>query len=85
MYPIWSKKIILTDNQDLINDGVQPIPDEFLEWFVKNPSCESVEIIPYLKSITNPITYENYPIVQHRHFDLNKMICKYKYEIIFPK
>jgi hypothetical protein len=42
--PIWSKKIILTDNQDLINDGVQPIPDEFLEWFVKNPSCESVDV-----------------------------------------
>jgi translation initiation factor 2 beta subunit (eIF-2beta)/eIF-5 len=37
------KKIILTTDQDLINDGVQPIPDEFLEWFVKNPSCERVE------------------------------------------
>jgi hypothetical protein len=38
------KKIILTTDQDLINDGVQAIPDEFLEWFVKNPSCEQVEI-----------------------------------------
>ena len=38
------KKIILTTDQDLIKDGVQAIPDEFLEWFVKNPSCESVEI-----------------------------------------
>ena len=36
------KKIILTTDQSL--DGVQPIDDEFLEWFVKNPSCESVEI-----------------------------------------
>jgi hypothetical protein len=36
-------KIILTDNKDLIKDGVQAIDDEFLEWFVKNPSCESVE------------------------------------------
>jgi hypothetical protein len=33
-----SNKIILTDNQDLIKDGVQAIDDEFLEWFVKNPS-----------------------------------------------
>jgi hypothetical protein len=41
---INSKKIILTTNQDLIKDGVQAIPDEFLEWFVKNPSCEEVEI-----------------------------------------
>ena len=39
------KKIILTTDQDLIKDGVQEIPDEFLEWFVKNPSCESVEVI----------------------------------------
>ena len=38
------KKIIITDNKDLINDGVQAIDDEFLEWFVKNPSCESVEV-----------------------------------------
>jgi len=38
------KKIILTTDQDLINDGIQVIDDEFLEWFVNNPSCESVEI-----------------------------------------
>ncbi len=38
------KKIILTTDQDLIKDGVQAITDEFLEWFVKNPSCERVEI-----------------------------------------
>ena len=36
--------IILTTDSDLIKDGVQPINDEFLEWFVKNPSCESVEV-----------------------------------------
>jgi len=39
------RKIILTTDQDLIKDGVQVIDDEFLEWFVKNPSCEWVEII----------------------------------------
>ena len=44
----YDKKIILTTDQDLIKDGVQAIDDEFLEWFVKNPSCEkvNVEIIP---------------------------------------
>jgi hypothetical protein len=81
----YYKKIILTDNKDLIKDGVQAIDDEFLEWFVKNPSCESVEVILYLKSITNPITNEDYPTVQYRHFDLNKMICKYEYKLIIPK
>ena len=38
------KKIILTTDQDLIKDGVQAIDDTFLEWFVKNPSCEEVEV-----------------------------------------
>ena len=35
------KKIILTTDQDLID--VQAIDDDFLEWFVKNPSCDEVE------------------------------------------
>ena len=35
-------KIILTTDQDLI--GVQSIDDDFLEWFVKNPSCEEIEV-----------------------------------------
>ena len=39
-----SYKIILTTDQDLINNGVQKIDDDFLEWFIKNPSCEEVEI-----------------------------------------
>jgi hypothetical protein len=43
------KKIILTTDKDLIADGVQAIDDEFLEWFVKNPSCESVEVKCYSK------------------------------------
>ncbi len=39
------KKIILSTDQDLIADGVQAIDDEFLEWFIKNPSCEHIPII----------------------------------------
>jgi hypothetical protein len=39
-----SKKIILTTNQDLIKVGIQSISNEFLQWFVKNPSCERVEV-----------------------------------------
>jgi hypothetical protein len=37
-------KVILTTDQDLINDDVTGIDDEFLEWFIKNPSCEFVEV-----------------------------------------
>jgi hypothetical protein len=66
------KKIILTTDQDLIKDGVQAIDDEFLEWFVKNPSCEFVETerledgqyFDYLEdnSVIEGI-YENYKII----------------------
>jgi hypothetical protein len=38
------KKIILTTDTKLIEDGVQAIDDTFLEWFVNNPSCEEVKI-----------------------------------------
>ena len=37
------KKIILTDDEDLIKNNVQEISEDFLEWFVKNPSCEYIE------------------------------------------
>ena len=43
-YRCYSKKIVLTTDQDLIKEGVQAIDDEFLEWFVNNPSCEFVEV-----------------------------------------
>ena len=38
-------KLILTTDQNLIKYGVQAIDDVFLEWFVKNPSCEEVETV----------------------------------------
>jgi hypothetical protein len=39
-----ARKIILTTDPTLIADNIQAIDDEFLEWFVKNPSCEEVKI-----------------------------------------
>jgi hypothetical protein len=38
------KKIILTTDEQLIADGVQDIDEEFLQWFVKNQSCEEVKV-----------------------------------------
>jgi hypothetical protein len=38
-----AKKIILTDDIKLISEGIQPIDDTFLEWFVRNPSFEYIE------------------------------------------
>jgi hypothetical protein len=59
----WHKKIILTTDQDLIKDGVQTIDDKFLEWFVKNPSCEYVVVkYQYWKEI-NDVGKYTYKII----------------------
>ena len=68
----YCKKIILTTDQDLIKDGVQAIDDEFLEWFVKNPSCEEVEVAKTNKLIDN-------------YADKDEDKWEVKYHIYFPK
>jgi hypothetical protein len=72
------KKIILTTDQDL--DGVQAIDDEFLEWFVKNPSCEEVEVVDNLK-------YFNVDELRERHLKGLPHLYSEKigYKIIIPK
>jgi len=60
------KKIILTTDQDLINNDVQKIDDEDFAWLVKNPSCEEVEIkivhsfgeLPNNEFLSNKIIYK---------------------------
>lgn len=73
------KKIILTTDQDLIKDGVQVIDDEFLEWYINNPSCEEVEV----KKICN-----NCGNINCIHAICKSQIAKTKgitYKIIIPK
>jgi hypothetical protein len=63
-YSSNEKKIILTTDQDLIKEGVQKIDDEFLEWFVKNPNCESVEVEhTYISRELNKPTSKYYKII----------------------
>ena len=38
------KKIVMTNDLELIESGIQQIGDLFFRWFVKNPSCEEVEV-----------------------------------------
>jgi hypothetical protein len=85
------KKIILTTDSDLIKDGVQAIDDEFLEWFVNNPSCEEVEF----KKIEDELISPKNPKIRFNALQdppsfisaesLNNMILTYKYEIIIPQ
>jgi hypothetical protein len=74
---VWYKKIILTTDDELIEDGVQAIPDEFLYWFIKNPNCEEVEIGEGVRYEDEWIDNEDGgEIYQHQY-------CCYK--IIIPK
>jgi len=67
--------IILTTDQDLIKDGVQAIGDEFLEWFVNNPSCEFVKIGLHQEPLGEVFNGKN----------TNTMWTDPKYKIIIPK
>ena len=72
------EKIILTTDQDLINDGVQAIDDEFLGFIVKNPSCEEVEVI---YGLFNPMGRK----VSSEKVSENHSQCIWKYKIILHK
>jgi len=66
------KVIALATEEDLVSNGIQAIDDEFLEWFVKNSSCEFIE--------TKLINFEI-------DMGLGDSCVEYGsyYEIIFPK
>jgi hypothetical protein len=68
------KKVILSTDPKLIDSGVQEIDEDFLEWLVQNPSCDSVKIdlVP-INEFGSEITVGGYG------FD------KFKYKIIIPK
>jgi hypothetical protein len=77
----YAKKIILTTDVDLIKDGVQSIDNEFLEWFVKNPSCEEVKWSAY------PISPNGNIVATNRPYPFEGLISNFKieYKIIIPK
>jgi hypothetical protein len=77
------EKIILTTDQDLIKNGVQPIDNEFLEWFVKNPSYE--EIKAEYKFIPHNITQDDFCITCDSNGCNLDDKEKYKYKIIIPQ
>jgi hypothetical protein len=58
------KKIIITTDPELIKDGVQEIPNDFLEWLVKSPSCQygGYKDIAWDKIITLKEKPKQYPI-----------------------
>ena len=85
------KLVIMTTDQNLIKDGVQAIDDAFLEWFVKNPSCERVEISKIEDELISPknpkirFSALQDPASFISAESLNNMILTYKYKIIISK
>jgi hypothetical protein len=74
-------KIILTTDKELIKDGVQSIDDTFLEWFVKNPSCERVEV----ENEKAHIGWESDYTYEYLGIDGSKNVYQNFYKIIIPK
>jgi hypothetical protein len=72
---LYGKPVILTTDPDLIADGVQAIDDEFLEWFVKNPSCERFEIEYQTTGLKDGIWQYDYKIIipQEEAKQMNQM------------
>jgi hypothetical protein len=76
-FNLSDRKIILTSDKDLIADGVQSIDDDFLEWFVKNPSCEGVEV----EEIFN---LGKSQVIENGKIEYTKAIIPISYKILIP-
>ena len=72
------KKIIITTDPELIKDGFHPIGEEFLKWFVENPTCIKVEVV---YGLFNPMGRQ----VDPNDLGQNHSKCVWKYKIITTK
>ncbi len=68
----------MTTDPELINDGVHPIGEEFLKWFVENPTCIKVEVV---YGLFNPMGRQ----VDPNDLGQNHSKCVWKYKIITTK
>ena len=75
------KKIILTTDKSLINEGIQSIDDEFLQWYINNPGCEVVLVRdkPKVKAVVKGLgikSFDNgYKIILPKKETKLKNIC----------
>lgn len=75
------RKIVLTTDKDLIKDGVQVIPDEFLEWFASHSSCKFVEVKKEILDIITLVSdYKKYPNLEVFNY---KIINPNNQEVMF--
>jgi hypothetical protein len=58
----FCKKIILTTDPDLIKDGIQKIPNKFIEDYIQNPNLEYIDV----DSININTNVSHYKIVTHK-------------------
>ena len=76
-------KIILTTAPDLIKDGVQAIDDEFLQWFIENPTREFVNVKKV--RLTREITLEDWKETQFPEIIEGAFSDRKPYKIIIPQ
>jgi hypothetical protein len=85
------RKIILTTDTDLIKDGIEVIPDEFIKWFIQNPSCKYVQTIEKSRCCgrcngVDDLCYTDMCCVNHRVYGCETCYGKkVEYSITIPK
>lgn len=84
-----SKKVIMTTDLKLIEDGVQSIDDEFLEWFVAHPSCEYIQTteLSFFNGDTGESGHYKYEIIipqEKPKLDLEKGMFDLEQELGIP-
>ena len=72
------KKIVMTNDLELIEGGIQQIGDLFFRWFVLNPYCTKVEVV---YGLFNPMGRQ----VDPNDLGQNHSKCVWKYKIITTK
>lgn len=76
------KKIVLTSDQELINLNIQEVPQIFLKWFIKNTTCEYVDVQKMLQKRWGTEWYDLPNQIEGRE---PEGIYRNIYRIILPK
>jgi hypothetical protein len=77
-----TQKIIIASDEKLIANGVQRIEEKFLQWFVKNSSCDYVEV-KKVEHLTN-MPYRTILPQEETKQDLEKEIFELEQELDIP-
>ena len=66
------RKVVMTNDPDLIREDVEQIPDTFFDWFVDNSDCETVNVRRIANGVENHKLTYGYKIYNPREGTVSK-------------